>query len=241
MVLIIVGNMTDKGRERLARLCWLVADAGASALRVTFDCFYSPMNLKKNINRLEMRNILAKLRSQGRITQAEWEKLYPSEQRNISSNKFGFDMLIVLLQNICHMSSPYPGGWSKEPLPEDKSLSADITRLKVAKDKLCSAASLSEETYQKLWELATSAIFRLGGAEAKRKIHRVESEILTTEFMQNQFIQQLQKTEEQVVEKTEVDNRSKLLKQRSSMSPFKDIPHEEHSGIDLRINLFTMG
>lgn len=57
--------------------------------------------------------------------------LYPIKKKHTASTQYNSHMLIILLETICHLSPPYPNGWPAQPLPADRSLSADIVRLRL--------------------------------------------------------------------------------------------------------------
>ena len=69
--------------------------------------------------------------SQEVLTQVEWKMLYPVKKKHVTSTQYNSHTFIILLETICHLSPPYPNGWAVQPLPTDRSLSADIVRLRL--------------------------------------------------------------------------------------------------------------
>ena len=65
------------------------------------------------------------------LTDKQWKLLYPLKKKHTTSQKYDSRTLVTLLETICHLCPPYPHGWSKEPLPKDGSLSADVLRLQL--------------------------------------------------------------------------------------------------------------
>ena len=64
----------------------------------------------------------------GAISDDNWQLLYPKKKSTVSADTFGSSLLLVLLRCICHLSPPYPNGWTELPLHKDKGLSADLAR-----------------------------------------------------------------------------------------------------------------
>ena len=58
----IVGR--DKEKEMLARLSWLLLDAGTSALRLTFDSIHPPAVLREHLTQTHVKAILDRLKTQ---------------------------------------------------------------------------------------------------------------------------------------------------------------------------------
>ena len=48
-------------RQYLAKLCWLLHDAGTHALRATFDSFHPPLSLRHHLAQLHVRSVLQRL------------------------------------------------------------------------------------------------------------------------------------------------------------------------------------
>ena len=48
-------------RQYLAKLCWLLHDAGTHALRTTFDSFHPPLSLRNHLAQYHVRSVLHRL------------------------------------------------------------------------------------------------------------------------------------------------------------------------------------
>ncbi|KAL8591300.1 hypothetical protein ACOMHN_041641 [Nucella lapillus] len=171
-------------RQYLAKLCWLLQDAGTRALRATFDSFHPSLHLRQHLSQHHVRTLLRKLHEQKLFSDKQWRTLYPTRKQEIaelSSDKFDARILAVLLQFICHLSPPYPHGWSTLPLPQDSSLSGDVVRLQMYLQQAGSLSGVRHEEYPVLWKQIVEVLLRMGGPEVRVKITRIDQETLTPE------------------------------------------------------------
>ncbi|WAR01676.1 NALP5-like protein [Mya arenaria] len=144
----IVGH--DKEKEMLARLSWLLLDAGTSALRNTFDSIHPPAV----------------------FTDRQWKLLYPMKKKHTTSRMYDSRILVVLLETICHLCPPYPHGWARDPLPKDGSLSADIVRLQLLFMDIARLEGIPGESYVPWFIQIRDVIVRLGGPPIRLKTLR---------------------------------------------------------------------
>lgn len=121
----------NRDQEYLARVQWLLIDAGTSALKTTFDSVHTPLNLRDDLNQAHVKTLLNRLLRNSVIDDNQYELLYPPKKKATSSQKYDSRTLITLLQSICHLCPPYPNGWSDLPLSTDSSFSADIVRVQL--------------------------------------------------------------------------------------------------------------
>ena len=81
--------------------------------------------------------------------------MYPTKKQEmaaLSSGCFEARLLAVLLQFTCHLSPPYPHGWSALPLPQDLSLSADVVRLQMYFQQVSTCTcTISRSFYVKMY------------------------------------------------------------------------------------------
>lgn len=108
--------------ENYAKLCLLFYHGAPLVMSYIFDMIHPPATL---VERLAMANIhktLRRFKVLGMITPENWNILYPQDKRRLSSKKFGAVLTHLLLQNVCHMSAPYPNGWDELPEDQDRSL-----------------------------------------------------------------------------------------------------------------------
>ncbi|XP_071181200.1 uncharacterized protein [Mytilus edulis] len=180
-------NIANKERENVARIVWLLMDAGTFALRSTFDSVHPPLNLREHLSQAHIKAVLQRLHTSNVINDKLWEMLYPLNKKNTSSQQYDSRALCILLQSICHLCPPYPNGWGVAPLPTDSSLSADIVRLQLLHQKVARMDMISPEEFVALWNQIKEVLVRLGGPPIRVRLHRIEHEMITTE-LQNHYV-----------------------------------------------------
>ncbi|KAL4223642.1 Nlrc4p [Mactra antiquata] len=231
----IVGR--DKEKEMLARLAWLLLDAGTAALRVTFDSIHPPLNLRDHLSQPHVKSVLQRLSQQAILNDKQWQLLYPVKKKHTSSQKYDSRTLIILLETICHLCPPYPHGWGKDPLPTDGSLSADIVRLQLLFIDMARHEAIAGESYIPWFVQIRDVIVRLGGPPIRIKITRIESELINLD-MQQHYIKTLRETwQADVIQKLEKvhEFRTKTSKKRKAYSDSKGI--EEGLSAEDRVTL----
>jgi hypothetical protein len=129
---------SNKEREYLARMVWLLMDAGTHALRTTFDSIHPPLSLRDHLGLPHIRTVLTRLQQQGLLNEKQWRLLYPTKKKHVLSQKYDSRTLVTLLQWVCHLCPPYPHGWGAQPLTSDNSISADIVRLQLLFQQIAS-------------------------------------------------------------------------------------------------------
>lgn len=184
-------NIANKERENLARIVWLLVDAGTAALRSTFDSVHPPLSLKDHIAQAHVKAVLQRLHVSNVINDKQWELIYPLNKKTTSSQQFDSRLLCILLQGVCHLCPPYPNGWGVTPLPTDSSLSADIVRLQILHQKVARMDTISPEEFVTLWNQIKEVLVRLGGPPIRVRLHRIEHETITTE-LQNHYVSMFQ-------------------------------------------------
>ncbi|XP_071116058.1 NACHT, LRR and PYD domains-containing protein 13-like [Haliotis cracherodii] len=180
--------LTANEREYLAKLCWLLHDAGTHALRVTFDTIHPPLVLKEHLSQTHVKTMLTKLHQQKALTDKHWKTLYPIKKRGVTSQRYDSRLLAILLQTVCHLCPPYPHGWNALPLGTDSSLSADVVRLSILFQQIGSLGGVRDEEYPVLWKQIGEVLLRLGGPPARIKIQRIDNESVPPD-LQNHYIQ----------------------------------------------------
>ena len=130
-------------------------------LRKVFDNIYTPSTLSSKLKTLEehLRD------SQTNLSEPQLEQLFPQSGVKISSEKWDIILLCKLLEEICKLT-PYPPstGWEILPNASDKSLGADIARIKVYRDTIYSYVmerKLDDESFNELWKDISSALIRI--------------------------------------------------------------------------------
>ena len=101
---------SSKETTNYARLCRLLVDGGAKALRYTFDKIHSPANLFNVLKAGSAEHsTLQSLKRKRIINATQWDKLYPSLPSSVTSEDFDITLLTVLLRNICGLPAPATG------------------------------------------------------------------------------------------------------------------------------------
>ena len=181
------GEDDEVEKARYAYLCRLLLEGGAQALRQVFNSIHPAISLADRLSKPDVVKVLRRMRLQNVITGKQWETLYPKHRRNISSAKYDAPLLVLLLQNICHMSPPYPSGWKGAPLPTDTSISADIARISYFRKLLASKQKFSAADCKKHRTQMHGVIVRLGGRSMKTKLERLTEDKIQTQ-LQNTWI-----------------------------------------------------
>ncbi|XP_062593500.1 uncharacterized protein LOC134254978 [Saccostrea cucullata] len=95
------------------------------------------------------------------------EKLYPkSGYFNGTYGEFDLSLLYILLRNLSGIP-PHQKGWAKSPDPSDRSVSANIDRIREIRNTYCGHAvrvSLCDSEFQKLWKELAIMIGELEGS-----------------------------------------------------------------------------
>ena len=155
-----------------ARLCHLLTDVGFAVLCDTFDSIYPPANLDVALCCPELQS----LREKRILHPFHWEKLSPSVASSVSSANFDIALLVVLLQEICHLSPPVStGDCDKLPSDSDDSTEANIVRIKCYGSDVyghASKGSVDDETFNALWEKISSAILALASGTNQSDMYK---------------------------------------------------------------------
>ncbi|XP_062571160.1 uncharacterized protein LOC134233190 [Saccostrea cucullata] len=78
----------------------------------------------------------------------------PTKQYGGDYSDFDISLLYILLSNVCKIP-PHNNGWGKEPYPTDNSVSANIERIRLTRNKYYGHAadfSLSESDFKQEWQ-----------------------------------------------------------------------------------------
>jgi len=161
-----------------ARLCRLLVDVATQALRDTFDSIHSSNDLHKVLS--ANCSTLKDLKSKRIINPIQWGKLFPPIPTTVSSRDFDTTLLVVLLRNICGLAPP-TSGWDNLPVAEDRSLEADIARLKYFRNEVfahAETASVDDVTFNTYWRDIRETVVRLGGNTYQAAVDRLKDECM---------------------------------------------------------------
>ena len=181
---------STKQTTNYARLCRVLVDVGACALRDCFDSICTPKRLHTVLAANKPK--LESLRSRKIINATQWGKLFPAISTSVSSKYFDITLLVTLLRNICGLTPPGGAvtGWDELPDATDLSREADITRVKFFRNTVyghAEQASVDNATFNKHWKDIRDTLVRLGGVtyEVKNLL------LLFVFFFHNQFDQEV--------------------------------------------------
>ena len=144
-----------------SKLIRLLIDGGTVALRKTFDRFHPPHRLVQDLN--TNYSILENLLKEQVLNGHQWDKLFPPGGVAPDSNTFDITLLFLLLTTICGLRAPR-SGWHNKPNPGNKSLEANIARIKFYRNKLSHITTTGVDTgeFSSLWEEISAPLLALG-------------------------------------------------------------------------------
>ncbi|XP_022810481.1 uncharacterized protein LOC111347506, partial [Stylophora pistillata] len=169
---------STKETTNYARLCRLLVDIGTQALRDTLNAIHAPANLHTVLaaNTATLQSLKAK-----RIINAtQWGKLFPAIPNSVSSSNFDTTLLMVLLRNLCGLTTP-PTGWDALPAVTDLSKEADIARVKFFRNTVyghAEKASVDDIKFNDYWRDIRDTLIRLGGASYQAAIDTLRNETM---------------------------------------------------------------
>ena len=198
---VVPSVASTKETTNYSRLCRLLVDICSQALRDTFDGIHAPANLHKVLASHSVHKTLQALfKGKKRILNpAQWCKLYPAIASSVSSTTFDITLLMVLLRNICNLKPPVTG-WGNLPSEADKSLEADIVRIKYFRNTvyaLAAQASVNDATFNVHWQKIRAVLVRLGGAKYGDAIDILKTECMDPDIEEHykELLQQWKKDE----------------------------------------------
>ena len=209
---------SSKETTNYARLCRLLVDVGAQALRDTFDAIHAPANLHTVL--AANKTTLQSLRARKIINATQWGKLFPAIPSSVSSSNFDTTLLMVLLRNLCGLHSPATG-WDTLPAVTDVILEADIARVKYFRNTVyahADHASVDDATFNTCWQDIRDTLVRLGGVQYRAAIDSLETECMDPEIEDHykELLSQWKKDEDNIKDElkeigTEIRNVMKKL------------------------------
>lgn len=206
-----------KENVNYARLCRLLIDCGTKALRITFEGFFTPASLQGFLARPSVYTSLKGLykKGPGVLHNLHWSRLYPTPPSSPSLEDFDITLLMVLLRNTCGLTPPATG-WDSLPSPSDKSLEANIVRVKHYRNWVyghATGASVDDPTFNALWQDISSTLMRLGvDAHTIDELRRESVDPETKQYYE-ELLAEYRKEEDTIRNKvTAMENEFKELK-----------------------------
>ena len=145
-------------KANFTRLSRLLVDKGTEALRNTFDAIHPPANLPVVLNANRKSLLRLKFRV---INNSQWDLLFPPSGNPPDSKTFDVTLLTVLFRNICGLPST---GWSVMPVHTDRSMQANIVRIKMLRNEIYAHVASTEvdnATFESLWQKISQALVEL--------------------------------------------------------------------------------
>ena len=171
---------STKETTNYARLCRLLVAVGSQVLRDTFDKIHPPGSLGTVLSSSSVHCTLKSLRKKRVLTPLQWDRLYPMDKTSVSSQGFDITLLMVLLRSISGLAPPATG-WDKLPPQADKTLEADIVRLKYHRNTVyghASETSVDDATFNQYWIDIEDALVILGGKKYQNTIDDLRNECM---------------------------------------------------------------
>ncbi|CAB4038660.1 E3 ubiquitin- ligase DZIP3, partial [Paramuricea clavata] len=156
----VMASVDLEEKSNFTRLSRLLVDKGTEALRNTFDAIHPPANLPGVLN--ANRKSLLRLRFRV-INDSQWNLLFPPSGNPPDSKTFDVTLLTVLFRNICGFTAP-PTGWDTMPVNTDRSVQANIVRLKSFRNEVyahVTSTQLDNATFESLWLQIAQALVEL--------------------------------------------------------------------------------
>ncbi|XP_052064699.1 uncharacterized protein LOC127704622 [Mytilus californianus] len=163
--------------ENYVRMSLLLTGISPRAVRVCFDREFSPQclysSLKKEYTKLN------ELKRQHRISQKQWDLLFPPSQGVPDSKTFDITLMITLLRNLTRMIPPM-GGFDCLPTATETTLGADLARIKFYRNRLAHLddANIDHDSFITYWEDVTDAIGRVGGHQFRLECDNLKTKPL---------------------------------------------------------------
>ncbi|CAG2207984.1 unnamed protein product [Mytilus edulis] len=154
--------------DHFPRFSKLINNYASTAVRVKFDEEFNSSCLQKVLNQNKYK-ILEPLKRKRVINQAQWVLLFPISG-DTSSKNYDLTLMICLLKNLANITVgdilPFNG---------DKSVGADLTRLKYYRNKIMHEDDcISAQFLDKGWDQISQAIVRLGGISFEERCNQLK-------------------------------------------------------------------
>ena len=144
------------------KLMRLIADGGTEALRKVFLSIHT--GKLHHVLATHHSTLFRLYKSKKIITQPQWDKLYPHPPRLPNIQELDITILVVLLRNICSLPAPSTR-WDVMPSSTDKSLSANIVRIKLFRNNFFGhvpGTAISRLDFEDRWVKVSSTLLGLG-------------------------------------------------------------------------------
>ena len=151
----------------------LLVDGGTTVLIKVFDGIHPPTKLAANLH--SHNSTLDDLLVRGILSKEQWELLFPPDGSKPDSKTFDITLLFLLLTEICGLSPPRTG-WNNKPHTKNKTLVANLVRIKLFRNKLIHTPETRIDTqlFDELWKEISGVLVALGLSQVE--IDRLKAE-----------------------------------------------------------------
>ncbi|XP_068753889.1 E3 ubiquitin-protein ligase DZIP3-like [Montipora capricornis] len=149
------------GKANFQRIARLLISGGTTLLREIFDVFCPPSNLPTILKKPATKKQL----KSAKLTKPQWDCLYPSPGVYGESVDFDVTLLFRLLRTICNLTPPATG-WDALPTNTDRSLAADLARIKYYRNSVYGHGNMEiidDFDFLSLWQEISGALVRIAG------------------------------------------------------------------------------
>ena len=175
--------------ERGARLNYLLCDV---ATEMCYNVFHrtlgypqDPADLFDHFRTPKIYCALQRLKKpRGRvITEEQWDLLFPHIPMLPNSQTFDITLWMIILRSICNLPPP-SNGWDMDPNTNDNTLSANLVRLRLCRNRLRGhnvSTSLSKAEFNLYWQEVEDILVVLGCSKAeidKRKTGSLDPKLV---------------------------------------------------------------
>ena len=177
---------TSEERADCARLCKLLVEKGCIALRAALQEIHSCSSLAAVLN--ANKNTL-KTMSCSIINPLQWTLLFPDSGTPDPKN-FDVTLLNFVLTYVCSLHSP-TAGWNAIPPASDTSISANILRIKISRNKVykhVENVQWGAADFEALWQEVSEPFVQLG---------KIIDEIKDSHGSEESYIEKLKEWKEQ--------------------------------------------
>ena len=169
---------STSGKANFQRVARLLISGGTALLREIFDLICPPSNLPTILkNPATTKQLKA-----AKLTYPERYCLYPSPGVYGNSADFDVTLLFRLLRTICNLTPPATG-WEALPRSTDRSLTADLTRIKYYRNSVYGHVGqemeITDDEFPLLWQEIRDALLRIAGHISHTRRHEWQMAIDT--------------------------------------------------------------
>ena len=156
--IVMASDVQEKAN--FTRLSRLLVDKGTEVLRNTFNGIHPPARLPAVLNANKKSLLRLKFKV---INTSQWDLLYPPSGDPPDSTNFDVTLLTVLFRNICGFPPPSTG-WNIIPVDTDRSVPANILRLKYFRNDVyahVTSTKVDNATFESLWKKISQSLVEL--------------------------------------------------------------------------------